>query len=716
MRRFETLQDKRGDGTVRVAPVLPTRRWRFAPRVGVKPAVWGPGVPDLRLRDDLAVQMHGALLENHSLAHVLRCLTLGLYHQGVQVGWQSVEREAKMPSYIGTLGALQGEPLGPHVVLAIDSVNFPASNYERGRVHIDCSDSYHTRDPKRIGYYSSPAVDFLWVYSDLCRKRWIEGGVPEEKVVVIPLGVDLLKFTPEGTKYEIAGDLRWWDRSGQETGEGRFAFMVAGYLQKRKGVPETLEAYCQAFGGRDDVVLLVKNVGDCWGLSQKNAIEDVTGRYPNHPPLAYLNRCISDWDFAALLRRVDCLVSAHHLEGFGLIPLQAMACGTQVIITNYHGPTAYATTENALLLEPTGEIEAEVCIGTDRSQERHVAVTWADYEVDDLADLMLRAKSCEERGRVRAGLETVKQFTWEATAEKFVQHLEERVGYVKRRARKWCRHGLLTVMIPVRNGATKLKRMLETLLTGKVGDKVEVLVFDDQSTDEEAEKLRDMEVRFEPVRLLRSDKHVGCYVGRCIMFEEARGEYILVADGDLDFSLTEPQWMEVAVDCLKRRRAGIVHPLLIFPPWLKGNQQIVQSAGGYIASTEDLPCHHRFVMEPISAPGVMDEVEVPYCCGAFQFFDHDLLNHISQAHNYFPSYYGDVDFCYSARAAGWPVWYCPQIVVVHDAGSWTKTAEGLQLEGEHWTENQRLFASRWRDMALADKQRQDTTGALRRAK
>lgn len=101
-----------------------------------------------------------------------------------------------------------------------------------------------------------------------------------------------------------------------------------------------------------------------------------------------------------LLREASLFVSASWKEGFGLPPLEAMASGTPVVLTDSGGVRDYAQNEvNCLLVPP-------------KSPEK-----LAEAVIRLLNDSRLAEKFS------RAGLETVKTFSWEKATDRFEQAL-----------------------------------------------------------------------------------------------------------------------------------------------------------------------------------------------------------------------------------------------------------------------------------------------------
>ncbi|MGZ4168735.1 MAG: glycosyltransferase [Solirubrobacteraceae bacterium] len=179
-------------------------------------------------------------------------------------------------------------------------------------------------------------VDELWVPSDHVREMYLEAGVDPERVVTIPNGVDLEVFAPEGPQRELPG-----------AGEGT-RFLFVGGLIGRKGADVLFDAWREAFAGRDDVTLVLKDFG-------ANGIYRNAGREPIHdhvasgalPRIVVIDDDLSTEEVAALYRGCDVLVHPYRGEGFAMPVLEAMACGLPVIVTG-GGPT------DEFLPEPAG--------------------------------------------------------------------------------------------------------------------------------------------------------------------------------------------------------------------------------------------------------------------------------------------------------------------------------------------------------------------------
>jgi glycosyltransferase involved in cell wall biosynthesis len=91
-------------------------------------------------------------------------------------------------------------------------------------------------------------VDELWVPSQFVRDAFVRDGVPPGKVRVVPLGVSDVFFEDDVAAYPL--------RTAKS-----YKFLFVGGTTHRKGFDLLLKAYRQVFCDRDDVCLVVKDMG-----------------------------------------------------------------------------------------------------------------------------------------------------------------------------------------------------------------------------------------------------------------------------------------------------------------------------------------------------------------------------------------------------------------------------------------------------------------------
>ncbi|CAA9513983.1 MAG: Glycosyl transferase, group 1, partial [uncultured Solirubrobacteraceae bacterium] len=146
-------------------------------------------------------------------------------------------------------------------------------------------------------------------------------GAPSGIVEVVPCGVDRARFTPDGPVFPRA--------------PGRRRLVAACRLVERKGLGDLLEALVALRGTE----LHVAGGPDASQLAldpEAQRLRRLATRLGVADRLVLHGRISRD-DMPALLRSADVVVCAPWYEPFGIVPLEAMACGRPVVATAVGG-------------------------------------------------------------------------------------------------------------------------------------------------------------------------------------------------------------------------------------------------------------------------------------------------------------------------------------------------------------------------------------------
>lgn len=113
----------------------------------------------------------------------------------------------------------------------------------------------------------------------------------------------------------------------------KYIFLHNGEPSIRKGGQATVEAFIEEFGNNENVILIIKT----YESGNTIRIDDGNGNFVS-PERVYSNILIvennlTQKEYLSLLYKVNCLVYPSWGEGFGLIPLEALATGIPVIST-----------------------------------------------------------------------------------------------------------------------------------------------------------------------------------------------------------------------------------------------------------------------------------------------------------------------------------------------------------------------------------------------
>ncbi|HVM41396.1 MAG TPA: glycosyltransferase [Acidimicrobiia bacterium] len=146
-------------------------------------------------------------------------------------------------------------------------------------------------------------------------------GLSSDRVNVVPCGVDLTQFGPEGPAEERTPGMR---RVG-----------VLTRLVERKGVGNVIEAMA-AVPNAELVVVGGPEPGDLPNDPEARRLRDVAERAGVAERVTLRGR-IPRTDVPVFLRSCDVVVCAPWYEPFGIVPLEAMACGVPVVASAVGG-------------------------------------------------------------------------------------------------------------------------------------------------------------------------------------------------------------------------------------------------------------------------------------------------------------------------------------------------------------------------------------------
>jgi D-inositol-3-phosphate glycosyltransferase len=145
-------------------------------------------------------------------------------------------------------------------------------------------------------------------------------GARDADISVIPCGVDLTQFHPGG---EVA------ERGSQHR------LLTVGRLVRRKGVDDVIEALAEL----PDTELVIAGGPSAAELSGDDEFRRLRARAVSRGVASRVSWTggVDRDEVARLMRSADIVVCAPWYEPFGIVPLEAMACGTPVVATAVGG-------------------------------------------------------------------------------------------------------------------------------------------------------------------------------------------------------------------------------------------------------------------------------------------------------------------------------------------------------------------------------------------
>ncbi|HLU35976.1 MAG TPA: glycosyltransferase family 1 protein, partial [Thermomicrobiales bacterium] len=216
-------------------------------------------------------------------------------------------------------------------------------------------------------------------------------GIPADRIRVIEEAADP-SFVPGTGGSAIALVAEKWGLTG------RYLFNIGGF-DRRKNLPLLIEAFAAALPSLDDDVRLVIAGAPHTGNERVfPPLEPVIREHGVEGRVVLTGR-VTDEERLALYQAAHVYITPSEYEGFGLTPLEAMACGVPAIVAN-RTSLPEVVGDAGLCVEPTVEelLRAIVFLMTDDA--RHEALS-------------------------RASLQRASQFSWPRAAKETVEVYRE---------------------------------------------------------------------------------------------------------------------------------------------------------------------------------------------------------------------------------------------------------------------------------------------------
>ena len=152
-------------------------------------------------------------------------------------------------------------------------------------------------------------ADAITVPSTVSKRSFVQMGLPAEKVHVIPYGVRLDRFKPDG-----------------KPPKDSFEVLFAGQVSLRKGIPYLLESFARLKHSHKHLTVVGSVQDDLRTLLPSLPQQNVT-----------FTGSISQTDLAKRMSISHLMVLPSVEEGLALVQGQAMACGCPVLATTATG-------------------------------------------------------------------------------------------------------------------------------------------------------------------------------------------------------------------------------------------------------------------------------------------------------------------------------------------------------------------------------------------
>lgn len=209
-----------------------------------------------------------------------------------------------------------------HIVLMETNNHYFYEDYDGYKIAYNVWESTRYPDEffNRLFYFDEVWVPTQWQFDCL-----VEQGYPKERIFIVPEGVDVDTFKPI-KKFPERDKIR---------------FVHFGRWDYRKGTTEILQAFAEEFKDVDDVELFA-SVENPYPYDGMGSTEERVKHYGiDTKNIQFLN-FPSREEYVNYLQTAHVFVSCARSEGWNLPLIEAMACGTPSIYSNWGGQLQFA--------------------------------------------------------------------------------------------------------------------------------------------------------------------------------------------------------------------------------------------------------------------------------------------------------------------------------------------------------------------------------------
>jgi glycosyltransferase involved in cell wall biosynthesis len=161
-------------------------------------------------------------------------------------------------------------------------------------------------------------MDTVWVNSESYRRSWIDRGLPEQKLLILPRGLDTTLFRADRRQADF------WTTRG--AAKDAIVLLYVGRISKEKNLDVLVDAWRQLQGGAPSLALVF--VGDGPYLAELRRMV----------PEAIFTGYLSGEQLATAFASADVFVFPSTTDTFGNVVIEAQACGLPCVVTDVGGP------------------------------------------------------------------------------------------------------------------------------------------------------------------------------------------------------------------------------------------------------------------------------------------------------------------------------------------------------------------------------------------
>lgn len=171
--------------------------------------------------------------------------------------------------------------------------------------------------------------DEFWAASSWQKKCMVNQGYREDKIQVVPAGVDSKTFFPEAISFD------------EHYSDNRFKFIIFGRWSHRKATKEIIETFLKTFK-KDEPVDFIVSVDNPFAEDDYKSTQERLKAFGLEDPRIKIVHFSSREDYVKFIKKGHVFVSCSRGEGWNLPLIEAMASGTPSIYSNCSAQLEFA--------------------------------------------------------------------------------------------------------------------------------------------------------------------------------------------------------------------------------------------------------------------------------------------------------------------------------------------------------------------------------------
>lgn len=240
-------------------------------------------------------------------------------------------------------------------------------------------------------------LDILFLPNEFNKKIFIESGVNPNIIKIIPYGINPKIFNNKKINKK----------------NSKFTFLCVCMPQKRKGIDLLIKAFEKLFKNDKDTQLILKFPYKSGKSDYDIKIECTSSN------IIIIEKEYAEEEMADLYKSADIFILPSRAEGFGMIYLEALACGLPVIATGWGGHMDFLNNENAILVD-----YKLILAGNCQYDNKNGNGFMAEPDFDNLVEKMLFAKKNIDFLKEKIKKIDLKEFYWYNIAKKIIGEID----------------------------------------------------------------------------------------------------------------------------------------------------------------------------------------------------------------------------------------------------------------------------------------------------